>query len=57
MTEIRVAFFLPHLAGGGVERVAVNLAKEFLRLGIRWILSWPKPKVNSLETLPMKPSR
>ncbi len=34
MPEIRVAFFLPHFAGGGVERVAVNLSEEYLRLGM-----------------------
>jgi glycosyltransferase involved in cell wall biosynthesis len=34
MTKLRVAFFLPHFAGGGVERVAVNLSEEYLRLGM-----------------------
>jgi glycosyltransferase involved in cell wall biosynthesis len=34
MLGLRVAFFLPHFAGGGVERVAVNLSEEYLRLGM-----------------------
>lgn len=34
MTKLRVAFFIPHFAGGGVERVAVNLSEEYLRLGV-----------------------
>jgi glycosyltransferase involved in cell wall biosynthesis len=35
MLEIRVAFFLPHLAGGGAERVALNLAAEYRKLGVK----------------------
>jgi glycosyltransferase involved in cell wall biosynthesis len=34
MTKLRVAFFMPHFAGGGVERVAVNLSEEYQRLGM-----------------------
>jgi len=34
MSGLRVAFFLPHFAGGGVERVAVNLAMVYLGLGM-----------------------
>jgi glycosyltransferase involved in cell wall biosynthesis len=32
---VHVAIFLPSLAGGGAERVALVLAEEFARLGIR----------------------
>lgn len=29
----KIAFFLPHLAGGGAERVAINLAEEYCKRG------------------------
>jgi len=34
MNKRRVAFFLPNLAGGGAERVCVNLASGFLERGL-----------------------
>ena len=31
---VKIAFFLPHLAGGGAERVAINLAEEYRKRGV-----------------------
>lgn len=30
---VKIGFFLPHLAGGGAERVAINLAEEYRKRG------------------------
>jgi glycosyltransferase involved in cell wall biosynthesis len=55
MPEIRVAFFLPHFAGGGVERVAVNLAEEYQKRGIKvdFVLAQAEAKGISADRLPM----
>lgn len=39
-----VAFALPALAGGGVERVYLDLAGAMVKEDLGWTSSWPGPK-------------
>lgn len=48
----RVAIFLPSLRGGGAERVAVNLAGDFSRRGLRVDLLLARAEGPYLERLP-----
>ena len=48
----RVAFFLPHLVGGGAERVAINLAEEYLRRGFEVDFALAKIEGAFMDRLP-----
>jgi glycosyltransferase involved in cell wall biosynthesis len=52
MHDLRVAFFLPQLAGGGSERVAVNLAAEYQKLGVKIDFVLAKAEGVFIDSLP-----
>jgi glycosyltransferase involved in cell wall biosynthesis len=54
MSESRIAFFLPNLSGGGAQRVAINLAIEFLRLGYQVDFVLARTEGELLRDLPMQ---
>ncbi len=54
MHEVRIAFFLSHLAGGGAERTAINLAGNFLDRGFSVDLVLAKARGPLLNEVPPK---
>ena len=52
MHDVRVAFFMPNLAGGGAQRVVLILAKEFLKLGLQVDFVLAQANGEFIEDLP-----
>ncbi len=50
---MRIAFFMPHLRGGGAERVAVNLARAFTERGHQVVIALSQADGPYLKDLPI----